>query len=208
MTRTSIGLALWGLLLTGCTNAPDALRLDVSPRAPAYQQAKPVCLDVKLSAVRDPVCLSRSHFFVVELQQVDGKATFKSPEQQFRCGTAFIMALPLLPIVVPIALLDVGDGYGRFIVLQRRRDHNQHLVLTLREDRLDAFAVDDLSRWEPAMTTEPFPAGRYLARLRLVNEVQDWFVPCPLFWKPYEGAVTAETTVVIAGSTASSTRTE
>jgi hypothetical protein len=206
MTRTSIGLALWGLLLTGCTNAPDALRLQVSPHEASFRQGEAVCLDVKLSAVRDAVCLSRSHFFVVELRQIDGRAAFKSPEQRFYCGTAMMGILPLLPLLYPAALLDVGDLMGRFVVLRQGCDHEQHLLLILRDDQLATFVVGDLSRWDAGTTMRQLPAGGYHVRLRLVNEHAG--LPCPLFWKPYDGPVTAETEITIVRSDISTTRTE
>jgi hypothetical protein len=100
------------------------------------------------------------------------------------------------------ALLDVGDVAGRFDVVDRGEIRESHLTIypgvserriEVRSDRRQEHKHREERAWLPAA---------YRLRVKLINKGNSW---PPLFWKPYDQPVEAETTIRVKSDGSSST---
>ena len=200
-------LAACCVLLAGCTNAPNALELRVSPDKKEFPHGDPVLLNATLTATGGSVCLANSYAFAVELDPADGSASLQGSDQRFGCGTALMGILPIYPIILPVALLDLGDASGRFTVISHGQQKTRRLALGRFGSGLEVCSAREFHRRKEAGTVKTLPPGEYGVRVRLINEHVGGFPP-PFFWKPYEHPVTADTRLVIKRAAVPTTRKE
>lgn len=176
----------------GCVNDPGALRLDVRLPHAELLPDEPLRIDTSLTAVRGPVCLSRSHYFTVEVrpQAPATRPEFGRTMRGF-CGTPFMALWPLFPILYPAAWLDVLDLSGRYRLLSTGASLDR--ILYARPERFGregdcvAVVLDDPDRTNRIAEWRP---GHYEAIVRLQNRNTTWF-PAPLFWRVFEPEVVA-----------------
>ena len=106
---------------SGCITEPDALRMQVTPTRPVISYNERAQLQITLTSHGGPVCYGKESEFVVELTRDDEKEPLRSSRHAY-CGTALLPWLPLYPVLIPAAFLDVADVAGRFVVIPEGRE--------------------------------------------------------------------------------------
>lgn len=187
------------LCLAGCTNEPGALMLTIIPERPEFATDEPILLHAVLIAGRNPVCLSNHYRFSAELTPVDvPDQVLPSTDVYFRCGTEMLAALIVSPVVLPASLLDVADASRRFDVIKNGQERMSRIALkrsaSSEEDSLQIYHLR--AGKKPTRLSHVWDPGMFVIRLKLDNEHPGIFPP-PLFWKPYDQPVEAETTIRI-----------
>ena len=186
-----LGIILIGLVAAsgGCTTAPDALAMRVTPTQKVFACDEDVRLEVTLTAHGGPVCYGRESYFAVEFQPDTGDGNIKST-CGFICGTPLMGVLPLYIVLTPAFMLDMADLGARFTVIPDGQHITYRLAMTKCGDGLELRNMDEpSSRWQ-YVERESLPPGCYRVRVELKEE-HDWFPP--LFWAPYDKSVVAET---------------
>ena len=187
-------------LLAGCTNAPRALRLEISAAKQTISSQDSICLTANLVAEEGPVCLAKSHRFIAEVSRMgDNAKPMSTDEFVFHCGTGIVECLLLSPVLLPVTILDVGDSLGRYTVLQKGDQENHDLEIFIGQNE----GKDFCSLWQPSKMGESrhaWPPGEYHVKVRLQNDVESaiGIFPPPLFWWPYSRPVEAQTSIVVA----------
>ena len=193
VTRISI---LSCLLLAGCTNAPNALDLELVPVQEAFALNDPILLKATLVAKKGWVCLDRGNFIAVEVTGPDWDQPAASrdwpvDQDQF-----------VGPVMYPVSslgcVLDVADSQDRYVIVKPGQPLERSIRLTPHRGGLtvqDLVAPSPPYRdWIPLPS--PLRSGSYRVRARLITETSYYFVH-PLFWKPYDQPIVGETEIVI-----------
>lgn len=194
--RPILFLGVCCLLLAACSNRPGNLVLELATERAVIKPTDPIVLDVKLSALSDPVCLAKGYDFRVEMHRKDDKLVLEN-RAVWVCGTAVSDPLTsiLYPLFAAVHLLDMGDLSGRFEVIARGQPRENHLqIVQDSSDRLsivEAPASDQEARvpWEP---------GEYILKVALTN-TEPAFYHAPLFWLPFSHPVESEIQIVVEG---------
>ncbi len=209
----SLAVALSATLLAGCTQQPDAVRLTVTPEKATFARGEPVVIRTRLVGTDGNVALQKSFFYDVELSR-EGKSLGTTGDRPVYCGTGLVELIPFYPLILVGRLLDVADLSGRFVVITKDKEISQKVLilpgsLHPRDDIKGVFRsgsdvkdADDKTPWDPP-PKESLAPGRYHVRVRVINTPGDihppvmWYVP-PLFWKPYEPTIEAETELTVS----------
>jgi hypothetical protein len=193
--------ALSTSLAIGCSNAPGALRIDVTAERSVIEVGEPIRLRANLVAGESSVCLSRDPRLSVELREMNAAALVaKSPTTAF-CGTGAWETLIFFPWLFLVAYLDMADVGDRFDVLEPNQSQSYDKSLSLVETRDSTrLMVEHPDDWRHA-TQRALPPGNYELTVRLDNRHPHWLPP-PLFWKPYDQPVSATIPIsIVAGTT-------
>jgi hypothetical protein len=193
MTRL---LILSCLFLVGCTSAPNAMELQLSPAQEAFATNEPILLKAKLVAKKGSVCLDRGNFIAIELQHPGWAKPATSrdwpiPRQHF-VGPA------MYPVTSTGDMLDVLDSQNRYITVDPGKPLERSIRLTPYRGGLTVQDVEAPSYpyrdWIGLPT--PLRPGRYTVRARVITETSFYFVH-PLAWKPYDKPILGETEITI-----------
>ena len=208
----SLATVLCSAILAGCTQQPDAIRLTVTPEKETFVRSEPVVVRTHLVGTDGNAALHKSFFYAMELSR-EGKVVGTSGDQPAFCGTGIIETIPFQPFILVGSLFDVGDLSGRFMVLTKGKECSQKVLV-----RPDSFQPDNKFVFEPrnymknanndtpwekrVLSEQSLAPGRYHLRVRLINKRSDSnplisSLP-PLFWKPYEPAIEAETELTVS----------
>jgi hypothetical protein len=191
----AVGLCVAVLMGAGCTNAPGAAKMRLAPEKQVFFTDESVGLEGMIIAGDAPVCLVRGYHYRVEVRPESSSVPVKgSNGHPWICGTGLMVMLPILPIYLGVAYLDVADTWGRFVVVPKGHETAFRLWIHPVDDWLcvrtdGACKKDDKPR-------PSFAPGRYAVSVSLWNQNDDPFPP-PLFWKPYDKPVVGETEIVI-----------
>ncbi|MHC4445196.1 MAG: hypothetical protein ACYTF1_14200 [Planctomycetota bacterium] len=201
--------ALFFPLIMGCTNAPGAVRMKLTPQKASFAPAEPILIDVTLTVVDSPVCLNKSCFIATKLECMGTEFTKESYGYNGKiiyCGTGNVEMLLLAPILLPAALLDVGDCLGRFEVIAKGNKKTLRLIITSGEKGLTVVNRDknvkNRSSSKSIKVNKPLLPDRYRLQAKLIpysgtSSHPLRIFPPPLFWKPYDHPVEAQTEIII-----------
>ncbi len=192
MTPAIIAIAAVGALVAacGCTNEPGALKMTVEPEKPVFRSDEPLRLNVTLEPVKGPVCLWESSHLLADVVAADGSPPLTGRRDYWICGTPLFGTLPFLPVILAIAVFDVGDVHGRLPIMKKgdERQFSLSIVKTGEHSARIHQCPSRFSQEEPLNQPSGLPPGRYCIRVHLVNENES-FGPAPLFWIPYSQPV-------------------
>ena len=187
------------LVGSGCTNEPGALNLTIIPERPEFATDEPILIRAVLSAKGEPVCLSQSYRYSATVTPVElADAATHGDSRVYRCGLQRLVVLFTWPVLLPASLLDVTDVGRRFDIIDHSQERWKTLALTSLERQGQRYVRSRRIRCGQniAKIESQWPPGEYCIRLQLINRHTGPYPP-PLFWKPYDRPVEAETTVRI-----------
>jgi len=184
------------LLLAGCTNAPGALDLVLTPVQEAFALGEPILLEAQLVANKGWVCVDRGNFIAIEMTGPDWDQPASS--RDWPLGRDQFVGPVMYPVSSLGCVLDVGDSQDRYVIVKPGQPLERSIRLTPNRGRL---MVQDVK--VPAhpyrdwiRLPRPLRAGSYQVRARLITETNYYFLH-PLFWKPYDQPVVGETEIQI-----------
>jgi hypothetical protein len=187
---------LFCLLVAGCTDAPNALDLQLAPAQEAFALNEPILLKAKLVAKKGSVCLDRGNFIAVQVTH----ATWAEPasSRDWPIAREQFVGPVMYPITSLGDVLDVADSQDRYVIVEPGKPLERSIRLTPYRGGL---TVQDLEAptypyrdW--IRLPSPLASGRYRVVARLITETSFYFVH-PMFWHPYNKPVVGETEIVI-----------
>lgn len=187
----------------GCTNAPGALRMGVNLEKSEIKPNEQLRIRVRLeAATRDPVCIWKDPEFDIAVRQDDKSPPIDVGRVRLAfCGTGGVMLLPLIVVLYPLKLcanlLDVGDAGGRFQLITDKQPVALVLAIRTTQTGAESGARTLYDARRDRSFIGHWPPGEYKLTVTLRNREADSDPP-PLFWKPYDQKVQAETTFRVA----------